>query len=456
MSRKDTVVQADSLSRQDTLLPILIIGSLFFIFGFISWINSILIPFFKIACELTNFESYLVTFAFYISYLVFSIPSSYLLKRAGFKKGMMIGFFVMAAGAFIFIPAALTRTYAYFLFGLFSIGAGTALLQTAANPYITILGPKERAAQRISIMGIFNKTAGILAPLLFAAIILKPADTDLFRQIPQMAEAAKSATLDELIKRVIIPYAAVGTVLIGLGLMINYSSLPEIDTEHENEEIATANAGKKIILQFPHLILGAVAIFLHLGTQVISIDTIISYAGSMDIDLLRAKVFPSYTLFAMIIGYILGIILIPKFISQVRVLQICTVLGLVFTLGILYARTQVHFLGQTADLSIWFVVLLGLPNSLVWAGIWPLALDGLGRFTKLGSSILIMGLAGNALMPLIYGHYADISGLRNAYWVLFPCYFFLVYYSFYGYTVRHWTFKKSDKKTISLIEYIKK
>lgn len=443
MKEKNITVKVGTLSKQDTIVPILIIGSLFFIFGFISWINSILIPFFKIACELTNFESYLVTFAFYISYLVFSIPSSYLLKRVGFRKGMMIGFWTMSIGAFIFIPAALTRTYGIFLVGLFSIGAGTALLQTAANPYITILGPKERAAQRISIMGIFNKVAGILAPLLFAAVILKATDADLFKQIPFMDGVAKNAALNELIKRVVVPYACVGAVLIGLGLMIRYSSLPEIDTEHESEEIAAANSGKKVIFQFPHLILGAIAIFLHLGTQVISIDTIISYAGSMNIDLLEAKVFPSYTLFTMIIGYVLGIVLIPKFISQVKALQVCTLLGLILTFFIIYATIQVNFLGHTADLSIWFVVLLGLPNSLVWAGIWPLALDGLGRFTKLGSSILIMGLAGNALMPLVYGHYADTYGLRSAYWVLFPCYLFLVYYAFYGHRVRRWVFSKN-------------
>src|SRR5665213_438365 len=318
MKKKYEIVKMDTISKPDTIIPILIIGSLFFIFGFISWINSILIPFFKIACQLTNFESYLVTFAFYISYLVFSIPSSYLLKRIGFKKGMMVGFWVMAIGAFIFIPSAFTRTYGLFLLGLFSIGAGTALLQTAANPYITILGPIERAAQRISIMGIFNKAAGILAPLLFAAVILKATDADLFKQIPSMDATTKNAALNELIRRVIVPYACVGVVLIGLGLMIRYSSLPEIDTEHESEELALANSSKKVIFQFPHLILGAVAIFIHIGTQVISIDTIISYAGSMNISLLEAKIFPSYTLFTMIIGYILGILLIPVSYTHLR------------------------------------------------------------------------------------------------------------------------------------------
>lgn len=442
--KNNTTVSVGSLSKKETIIPILIIGSLFFIFGFISWINAILIPFFRIACELNNFESYLVIFAFYISYLVFSVPSSYLLKRIGFKRGMMIGFWVMAVGAFIFIPAALTKMYGIFLLGLFTIGAGTALLQTAANPYITILGPQESAAQRISVMGIFNKAAGMLAPLLFAAVILKATDADLFKQLPLMSDVDRNAALNELLGRVIIPYACVGAVLIGLGLMIRYSPLPEIDTEHESEETAIANSGKKVIFQFPHLILGAIAIFLHLGTQIISIDTIISYAGTMNIGLVEAKVFPAYTLSVMIIGYILGIILIPKFISQVKVLQICTVLGVILTFFIVYATAKVNFLGHTSILSIWFVVLLGLPNSLVWAGIWPLALDGLGRFTKLGSSILIMGLAGNAIMPLVYGHFADIYNPQSAYWVLLPCYLYLAYFAFYGYKIRKWSFFKKN------------
>jgi fucose permease len=290
-------------------------------------------------------------------------------------------------------------------------------------------------------MGILNKGAGVIAPLLFAAVILKASDAELFKQIPLMTAAARNAALNELISRVIVPYACVGVVLIGLGLMIRYSPLPEIDTEHESEDVAVANAGKKVIFQFPHLILGAIAIFLHIGTQVISIDTIISYAGSMNIGLLEAKVFPSYTLVTMIVGYILGIFLIPRVISQVRGLHICTLLGLVLSLMIMFLNTRVTFLGHEANMSIWFVVLLGLPNSLIWAGIWPLALDDLGRFTKLGSSILVMGLVGNALMPLVYGYFADHFSAHSAYWVLVPCYLFLVYYAFYGYRVRRWTLK---------------
>jgi fucose permease len=253
-----------------------------------------------------------------------------------------------------------------------------------------------------------------------------------------MNEAAKNVALDELIRRVITPYAIVGMVLFGLGLMVRFSPLPEINTEQESAELANANLTKTNIFQFPYLILGAVAIFLHVGTQVIAIDTIIGYANSMHINLLEAKVFPSYTLTATIFGYILGIICIPKFIRQVNALRICTLLGAIFTLLIIYAKGQVNFLQHTADISIWFVVLLGLANSLVWAGIWPLALDGLGRFTKLGASVMIMGLCGNALMPLLYGYFADTYNVRDAYWVLFPCYLYLVFYAFYGHKIRNW------------------
>jgi len=231
-----------------------------------------------------------------------------------------------------------------------------------------------------------------------------------------------------------------------LGLMIRYSPLPEINTDGGNIEAAAANTDKKNIFQFPHLILGAVAIFLHVGTQVIAIDTIIGYANSMNISLMEAKSFPSYTLFATICGYTLGIITIPKYISQVNALRFCTLLGLVFTLLIIYTHGRVIVLGHVTDLSIWFVVLLGLANSLVWAGIWPLALDGLGRFTKLGASIMIMGLCGNAIVPLFYGWLADKFDTRQAYWVLLPCYLYLIFYAVYGHLLRTWGLQRSQRQ----------
>lgn len=425
-------VDARSLTRTQSFVATIQIAVLFFIFGFVTWINALLIPYFKIACELTNFQSWLVAFAFYISYLIFSVPSSYLLKQYGFKKGMMIGFWIMSVGAFIFIPAALVRNYYIFLLGLFSIGIGLAILQTAANPYITILGPKERAAQRLSIMGIFNKTAGIVAPLILAAVILRATDDVLVKELPTMSAAMKEQALDEFIRRVIPPYAIVGAILVLLGFMIRYSPLPEIETEKGDD------TSKQRITQFPHLVLGAVAIFLHVGSQIIAVDSIIGYATSMQLPLSEAKVFPSYTLTAQISGYILGIISIPKIISQVNALRLCTVLGVLLTILIVVSEKQVTFLGHQADISIWFVALLGFANSMLWAGIWPLALDGLGRFTKIGASLLIMGLCGNAIVPLFYGYVADHWDLRHAYWVLLPCYLYLVFYAFYGHKIKTW------------------
>lgn len=433
-------VAISSLSKRDTQISIFLIGLMFFIFGFVSWANAILIPYFKIACELSNFRAYLVTFAFYISYFVMSVPASYLLKSLGFKKGMMLGFWIMSLGAFIFIPAAMGRTYSIFLVGLFTLGTGLAILQTAANPYITLLGPKENALQRISIMGICNKGAGILAPLVFAAVILKATDSDLFKNLAFMSGENRNIALNELISRVIEPYFYVGIILFLLGLAIRFSPLPEIDTDQESLESTQSNASKKSILQFPHLILGAFAIFLHVGTHIIAIDTIIGYAGSMQIQLLEAKVFPAFTLGATILGYIIGIIFIPKFISQVNALRICTVLGLLFSIGILVSHGMVEFAGLKADISIWFVVALGLANSLIWAGIWPLALDGLGKFTKIGASILIMGLCGNAIMPLVYGYFADLYDLKSAYAVLLPCYVYLIFYAVKGHQIKNWTF----------------
>ena len=442
MKKRIELVDPGTLKHKNNYLSIAILAFLFFIFGFTTWINAILIPFFKISCELTNFQSLLVAFAFYIAYFVMSIPSSILLKAVGFKKGMMIGFWFMAIGCFIFVPAALTRTFGVFLMGLFTIGIGLAILQTAANPYITILGPKESAAQRMSIMGICNKGAGILAPILLTAVILKATDSALFSQLATMSEVDKNVALDELIRRVIPPYASLGTLLLGLGFMIRYSPLPEINTEHETAEVASANMGKTSILQFPHLVLGAVAMFLHVGTQVIGVNTIINYAKSLDIGILEAKIFPSYTLAFTMVGYVCGIIFIPKYLKQVNALRICTSLGVILTLMFFAAHGKVTILGHYADLSIWFLVLLGLANSLIYAGIWPLAIEGLGRFTKLGSSILIMGLCGSAILPLIYGRIADIYDVRAGYWVLLPGYLYLVYYAFYGHLVKTWGFSK--------------
>jgi glucose/galactose transporter len=441
-TKKIDLVSIGSLSTKHTVISIMIIALLFFIFGFVTWINAILIPYFKISCELNTASSLLVAFAFYIAYFVMAIPAAHLLEKVGFKKGIMVGFWIMALGALIFVPAALTRTYGIFLLGLFSIGTGLAILQPAANTYITMIGSKERAAQRMSIMGVCNKSAGIIAPLLLAAVILRPTDTELFKQLPLMSELVRSAALDELIHRVIFPYSVMAVVLFGLGLFIRFSVLPEIDTNNESKAVADANSGKTSIVHFPYLILGALAIFLHVGSQVIGINTIIGYAQYLKLPLLEAKVFPSYILGVTMFGFLSGIVLIPKFISHLNVLRICTTSAIVLTLVFFAVHGQVTFLGHSSGLSIWILVILGLSNSLMYSTIWPLALHELGRFTKMGGSILIMGLSGSAVLPLIYGHYADLYDPHLAYWVLLPCYIYLVFYAFYGYRIRKWSLKR--------------
>lgn len=411
---------------------IVIIGALFFIFGFVTWLNSVLIPYLKIACQLNNFQSYLVAFAFYIAYLVMAIPSAWVLKATGFKKGMSVGLIVMAVGALIFIPAAFTRTYGLFLFGLFIQGTGLAVLQTAANPYITILGPRESAAKRISIMGICNKIAGALAPIVLGAIALKDAD-ELVGRLSTMSIAQKNIELNELATRVISPYLIMTAVLIALAVIVYFSSLPEVDTDQEDEVLAAANTNKKSIFNFPHLILGTIAMFLYVGVEVIAGDTIISYGASQGIDLSTAKFFTTCTLIAMVVGYLIGIATIPKYISQEKALKASAVLGVLFSITAIFTEGYI---------SVLSISLLGLANALVFPAIWPLALADLGRFTKIGSSFLIMALAGGAVVPLAYGFLADFINPQQAYWIVIPCYLFILYYAMIGNKVR----AKADSK----------
>jgi len=407
--------------RNDYLIPIIIIGFFFFIFGFVTWLNGILIPYLKIACELNNFESYFVAFAFYISYFVMALPSSWVLKKTGFKRGMAVGLVVMALGTLMFIPAAYTRTYGLFLTGLFIMGTGLAILQTAANPYITILGPIESAAKRISIMGIANKGAGVISPLILGAIVLK--DTDkIVEKIRLMGPAQKAMELDELALRVVIPYLIMTVILLGLAALIKYTSLPDID-DTDSEQVT--DSGKTSIFQYPYLIFGVIALFLYVGVEVLAGDTIISYGFSQGIAMDEAKVFTSYTLGAMLIGYILGIMLIPKVIKQEQALTISAILGIIFSFLAIYTE------GFT---SVMFIAALGLANAIMWPAIWPLSIDGIGKFIKTGSALLIMGIAGGALLPLLYGYLADIEsiGTNQAYWIMVPCYLFILFFAVKG------------------------
>jgi glucose/galactose transporter len=435
---------SNGISRKDYIFSISIIGLFFFIFGFVTWLNGILIPFLRTACELNDFQAYFVATAFYISYFVMALPSSAILKKTGFKNGMSIGLWVMAVGCLVFIPAALSRTFSLFLTGLFVMGTGLALLQTASNPYITIIGPRESAAKRISIMGIANKFAGAIAPIILAAVILKDSQV-LEDKLAQATDAVMRATLlDELAQRVIVPYIVMAVILVLLGLLLRFAHLPEVDTDAEDETVGVSNTKKTSVWQFPHLVLGVIALFFYVGVEVIAGDTIIRYGQSLKIPMDSAKYYTSLTMLSMIIGYLIGIALIPKYLKQATALKIYTIIGLLLSFCAVLVPAEIQITIPFADLvtfkpltlvlpvTVLFVALLGLANSIVWPAMWPLALNGLGRFTKTASAMLIMAIAGGALLPLAYGALAKNISTQTAYWICVPCYLVIMYYAFIG------------------------
>lgn len=406
--------------------PIVIIGTLFFVFGFITWLSAVLVPYLKIACELSNFQSYLVAFSFYIAYFFISVPSGWFLEYTGYKKGMTAGLLIMAIGSLVFVPAALSRTYGLFLTGLFIQGAGMALLQTASNPYVTIIGPIESAAKRISIMGICNGIAGVLAPAILGFITLKGAD-DIVRKITLMTAEQKRLELDALASRVIIPYILIMVSLLLLAVFLYFSNLPDIDAEEENAMADEGVLNKTSIFRFPHLLLGVFTIFLYTGVEVIAGNTIISYGVFLKIPIATAKFFSSFTIFGMLVGYVIGIIAIPKYIKQNQALIISSILGVIFAFLALLT---------SGFISVMFIAFLGLANSLMWPSIWPLAITELGRFTKIGSSMMVMAISGAAVLPLLYGRIADITTPKTAYWIVIPIYLFVMFYAIYGHKVR--------------------
>ncbi len=418
------MIQDPATGKPNYTSQITIIGILFFIFGFVTWLNSTLIPYLQIACELKTSEAVLVTFAFYISYAVMAFPSSWVLKRTGFKKGMMWGLICMALGALVFIPAAEARTYGLFLTGLFITGTGLALLQTASNPYITILGPIDSAARRISVMGICNKGAGALAPLIMGAFLLKDSDA-LVARLKTMNPAQKFTELDALASRVIVPYIIIAAVLLALSVFIYFSGLPEVKAEGEDiiENDARRNDGKTIF-SFPYLWMGFITLFLYVGVEVMAGDIIQVYGKAIGISLDIAKHFTTYTMLGMLIGYLIGVVTIPKYISQVTALKGSAIVGVIFTILAIFTS------GYT---SVLFIALLGLANALVWPAIWPLAIHGLGRFTKTGSALLIVGIAGGAVLPRIWATLGEHTGFQQAFWIMVPCYLFILYFATYGY-----------------------
>lgn len=400
--------------------PVVTIGILFFIFGFVTWLNGPLITFVKLAFDLDDVNAFLVPMAFYLSYFFLALPSSAVLRRTGMKKGMALGLFVMAAGALVFGHFTTARQYPGTLTGLFVIGAGLSLLQTASNPYVCILGPSESAARRIAVMGICNKFAGVLAPLVFGALVLHGLDHFDVRVKAAPTPAAREALLDAFAAQVHGPYMIMAALLAALAVWIARSGLPDVRAVSRTDDDTEARS----IFRFPHLWLGVLCLFLYVGLEVMAGDAIGIYGAGFDLPLDATRLFTSYTLFAMLVGYVAGLLLIPRFASQQAYLAISAALGVVLAIGAYVTSGYV---------SVAFIASLGFANAMMWPAIFPLAIRDLGRQTETGSALLIMGVVGGALMPYAFALLKQHIDFQLAYLVLaIPSYLYILYYGLSG------------------------
>ena len=415
---------ASAETEASAIGPMVTIGVLFFIFGFVTWLNGPLITFVKLAFNLDDINAFLVPMAFYLSYFFLALPSSAVLRATGMKRGMALGLFVMAIGAALFGHYTTARIYAGALAGLFVIGTGLALLQTAANPYVSILGPIGSAARRIAIMGICNKFAGLLAPLVFGALVLHGLDDFAARVAAAPTPEARTVLLDAFAAKVYAPYMAMAVLLALLGVAILRSRLPDLASATVN---AHGSGDEKSLLALPHLWLGVVSIFVYVGVEVMAADAIGVYGQGFGLPLDSVRLFTSYTLAAMLAGYVTGLVLIPNYVSQERYLAISAALGVALCLGA-YATSGI--------VSVAFIAALGFANAMMWPAIFPLAIRGLGDKTETGSALLIMAVVGGAIMPWLFAVLKSQIDFQLAYAVLaIPSYLFLLHFGLSGHRI---------------------
>ncbi len=404
-----------------------ITGLLFFIIGFFTWINGPLITFVRLAFDLDEVSAFLVVFVFYISYFVLALPAAAVLKLTGMKQGLALSLGVMAVGAAMFGQFSTQRWYAGALSGLFVIGGGLALLQTAVNPYVSILGPIETASRRIALMGICNKFGGIIVPFFIGSLVLRGVG-DLAGQVASADAATKERLLDAFAARIHGPYLAMAGVLVLVAIFILFSPLPELKGSDANAEAPReGSAARGSIFQFPHLWLGVLCLFVYVGVEVLAGDAIGTYGAGFGLPLDETKFFTSFTLGAMLLGYLAGLVAIPRLLSQQAYLALSAVLGVLFALGALFTHGHV---------SVGFVAALGFANAMMWPAIFPLAIKGLGRFTETGSALLVMGIAGGAVVSQSF---AILKQHFDFQWVFaglaVPCYLYILFFALRGHRV---------------------
>ena len=402
------------------IVPLIIVGIMFFVIGFGVGIGGFLTPALKSAFDLTNAQSYLVIAAIFSAFLIFGRPSGWVISKIGYKKGMALAFLIMALGMILFVPSSKAVSFPLFLVALFVGGIGNTLLQSAVNPYVTIIGPNESAAMRMSLMGIMNKMAWWIAPLFLGIFI------DL-----------KDVQLDDII----LPFYIVTGILAFLGVFALIAPLPEVAAEGEEEteieDSSSYSSGKTSILQFPHLVLGAVALFFYVGIETLPMVSIIDFARATFGDVPNLAGYSKFVTIGLVTGYVFGVITIPRFISQTRALISFSFIGIASTLLLVYLPSKYAF---------YALIFVSFANSLMWPAIWPLAIKDLGKFTKIGASLLVMGIVGGGVIPLVFGYIvdlskgaaeiADVANFQSAYWILLPCYLFILYFAISGHKIR--------------------
>ncbi|KTF17792.1 N-acetylglucosamine MFS transporter NagP [Pseudoalteromonas sp. 10-33] len=420
--------------KSSSMLPMAIVAVLFFILGFATWLNGSLMPYLSQILKLTPFQGSLILFSFYIAVTFTALPSAVLIKKVGYKNGMAMGMGLMMIAGLLFIPAAMSQVFPLFLLAQLVMGAGQTLLQTAVNPYVVRLGPEESAAVRISIMGILNKGAGVISPLVFTALILSNFTDTVGTELSQQQ-------VDDMANGLILPYLGMALFIGLLAFAVKKSPLPELITD--DAEQTSSNSEIRETLSHPNLVFGAIAIFLYVAVEVIAGDTIGTFALSLGVA--NYSVMTSYTMIFMVFGYILGILLIPRFITQQTALTLSAVLGIVITLCILLIDAQSFIIANAlliplggANLPdvLLLIAFLGLANAIVWPAVFPLALSGLGKLTSTGSALLVMGIAGGAFGPVLWGLLSGFTSLQTGYSVLLPCYLFILFYAVKGHKMK--------------------
>ncbi len=402
------------------VIPIMIVGIIFFMIGFGVGIAGFLTPALRSAFNLSTGQSYLVTAAIFSAFVIFGRPTGWVIKKIGYRKAMMIAFFIMALGMLLFVPSSNAVSFPLFLVALFVGGIGNTLLQGAVNPYITIIGPENTAAVRMSLMGIMNKLAWWIAPVFLGIFI------DL-----------KDVQVDDII----LPFFIVTGILVVLGVFVYFAPLPEVkaagedDDEGDTAESSYAS-GKTSIMQFPHLLMGVVALFLYVGIETLPMASIIDFARTTFGEVDNLESYAKFVTMGLVAGYIFGVIAIPRFVSQTKALISFAILGILATLLLIFLPPNYAFFA---------LLFASFSNSLMWPAIWPLALKDLGKFTKAGASLLVMAIFGGAVIPLLFGVIVDtvkttevavVGNYQTAYWVMVPCYLFILYFAISGHKIR--------------------